>query len=149
MYYSSCSAPSKASYLKLECLLRDFLWASGSYHHGFHRVAWDYCCLPKESGGLGLLSTQKQGLALCAKWIIHAISRDEAWKILVFHCISSGFPVNKPMWKGIGFQTLRIMREPVVIQGSFVIKSIWKAWEAIKPWLHWAGDEFWNGLSLN
>ena len=41
------------------------------------------------------------------------------------------------------------MREPVVIQGSFVIKSIWKAWEAIKPWLRWAGGEFRNGLSLN
>ena len=88
-------------------------------------------------------------MALCAKWIIRALTGDEAWKILVRHCISSGFPVNRPAWKGIGFHTLLIMREPVVIQGSFVIKSIWKAWEAIKPWLRWAGDEFRNGLSLN
>ena len=41
------------------------------------------------------------------------------------------------------------MHEPIVIQGSFVIKRIWKAWEAIKPWLHWGRDEFRNGLSLN
>lgn len=78
VYYSSCWDPSKASYLKLEQLLHDFLWASSSNHHGFHKVAWEYCCLPKEFGGLGLLSTQKKGLALCAKWIIHAITRDEA-----------------------------------------------------------------------
>ena len=41
------------------------------------------------------------------------------------------------------------MHEPIHIQGSFVIKSIWKAWEAIKPWLHWSNDEFRNGLSFN
>ncbi len=71
-YYSSCWAPSKASTLKLECLFHDFLWVFRSDHHGFHRVAWDFYYLPKESRGLGLLSTYKQGLSLCAKWIIHA-----------------------------------------------------------------------------
>ena len=57
VYYSSYWAPSKASYLKLEHFLHDFLWAFGSNHHGLYRVAWDSFCLPKESGGLGLLST--------------------------------------------------------------------------------------------
>lgn len=83
LFYSSCWAPSEASYLKLVRLLHDFLWDFGFDHHGFYRVAWDFCCLPKEFGGLGLLSTQKQGLTLCAKWIIRTITGDEAWKVLV------------------------------------------------------------------
>ncbi|KAH9292999.1 hypothetical protein KI387_041816, partial [Taxus chinensis] len=33
--------------------------------------------------------------------------------------------------------------------GSFVAKSIWKAWELLKPHLLWQGDGFRNGLSLN
>lgn len=40
VYYSSCCAPSKASYAKLEKILRDFLWALDAEHHGFHQVAW-------------------------------------------------------------------------------------------------------------
>lgn len=39
VYYSSCWAPSKAAYNKLEKLLRDFIWASSNTYHGFHRVA--------------------------------------------------------------------------------------------------------------
>ena len=57
VYYSSCWAPSKASYQKLERLLKDFLLAFRADHHGFHKVAWDFYCLQKEFGGLGLLST--------------------------------------------------------------------------------------------
>lgn len=38
VYYSSCWTASKASYLKLEKLLKDFLWASSEEHRGFHRV---------------------------------------------------------------------------------------------------------------
>lgn len=113
VYYSSCWAPSKASYMKLERLLQDFDWASSSDHQGFHKVAWEYCCLPKESEGLDLISTQKQGLALCAKWIIRALFGNEDWKILLRHCISSGFPASRPAWKGIGFQTLLIMKDPI------------------------------------
>ncbi|XP_059064547.1 uncharacterized protein LOC131856688 [Cryptomeria japonica] len=149
VYYSSCWAPSKAAYSKLEKLLQDFLWASSDTHHGFHRVAWDFCCLPRDSGGLGLLSTQRQGIALCVKWVIHSLMGDEAWKILLRHCIQSSFPINRPAWKGIGLQTLLVMKEPVQIVGTFVAKSIWCAWESVKPWLWWSGSSFRDELSLN
>lgn len=85
VYYSSCSAPSKASYLKLECFLRDFLWVSDVSHHGLHRVTWDFCYLPKESDEFDLLSTQRQGMTLCDKWIIRALSGDEAQKLYEDH----------------------------------------------------------------
>ena len=35
------------------------------------------------------------------------------------------------------------------IQGTFVAKSIWKAWEVVKPCLHWVGEGFKDGLSMN
>ncbi|XP_059073690.1 uncharacterized protein LOC131874367 [Cryptomeria japonica] len=102
VYYSSCWLPSKVAYSKLEKLLQDFLWASSNTHHGFHRVTWDLCCLPRDSRGLGLLSTQRQGIALCVKWVIRTLTGDEAWKIVLRHCIQFGFPDNRPAWKGIG-----------------------------------------------
>ena len=80
---------------------------------------------------------------------MHAIIGDEAWNFLVQHCISFGFTINRPTWKGIGLHTLLIMQEHVLIQGFFVIKSIWKAWEAVKPWVFWARVESHNDLSLN
>ena len=46
-------------------------------------LSWGFCCLPKESGGLGLLSTQKKGIALFSKRIIRFLTGDEAHKVLV------------------------------------------------------------------
>lgn len=40
-------------------LPQGFVWASSNSNHGFHRVTWDYCCLPKDSGCLALMSTQR------------------------------------------------------------------------------------------
>lgn len=127
VYYSYRWAPLKASYLMLEKLLRDFLWAYSPTHSGFHRVVWEFCCLPRESGDIGLLSTQKQGISLCTKWVIQAISSSDTWKVFLKHCISSGYPVNKITWKGIGFQTLLVMKDIVCIEGTFVSQSIWCA----------------------
>lgn len=56
VYYSSCWVPSKASYLKIKKLLHEFLWASCDGNHDFHHVSWDFCCLPHDVGGLGIIS---------------------------------------------------------------------------------------------
>ena len=126
VYYSSYWAPSKASYQRLEWFLYDFLWASSSNHYGFHSVAWEFFCLLKESGGLGLLSTHKQGLSLCTKWIIGAITEDEAWKILVQHCISSKFLINRPAWKGIGFEPFSLCENPCTYMAFLLSRAYGK-----------------------
>lgn len=115
VHYYSCWASSKASYLNLEKLLCDFLWASRVDSHEFHKVAWEYYWLTKDAGGLGLISTKKHGTSLCVKWVIRAITGDKFWKVLLKHCISSNFLVNKLSWKGIGFQTFLTMSEPMHI----------------------------------
>lgn len=60
VYYSSCWAPSKSSYNKLDKLLQDFIWPSDTKKHGFHRDSQDFFYLPKYSSSLGLISTQKK-----------------------------------------------------------------------------------------
>lgn len=67
VYYSSCWDPSKACYNKLDKLLKQFFWSSSLEKRGFHGVAWEFCCLPKECGGMGLFDCKRQGVALCAK----------------------------------------------------------------------------------
>ncbi|KAH9294882.1 hypothetical protein KI387_038470 [Taxus chinensis] len=149
VYYSSCWAPSKAAYHRLEKILREFLWANSEGNHGFHRVAWDVCCTPKNTGGLGLINIQLQGVALTTKWIIRSLEGEESWKILLRHCISQGSPLNRKAWQGLNYYSLLLCPVPIKIGGSFVAKSIWKAWELLKPHLLWQGDGFRNGLSLN
>lgn len=86
---------------------------------------------------MGLFNYQFQGYALCAKWILRALEGHEAWKLLVWHCILQGLPLGKKSWKGLNLQTLLTAPINIKISGSFVIKSIWKPWESLKPWLSW------------
>lgn len=37
----------------------------------------------------------------------------------------------------MNFQSILVAPIPIKIIGSFVVQSIWKAWEATKPWLQW------------
>lgn len=96
-----------------------------------------------------MFNCEKQGIALCAKWVIRALEGDEAWKILVRHCISTGTPLGKRVWKGMNFHTILIAPVQFKISGSFVVKSIWKAWEALKPWLTWKGCDKKAGASCS
>lgn len=46
------------------------------------------------------------------------------------------------------FPSLLVCPKFVKIEGSFVIKSIWKAWQLFTPWLRWRGNSGRRGLSL-
>lgn len=127
VYYSSCWVSSKTCYQKLNRLLRDFIWASDAHKRGFHRVAWDVCCLPRAVEGMGMFNSHFQGFALHAKWILRALQGEEAWKILICHCLSTGLPLGKKVCKGLNLQTILTTLVPIKISGSFVVKSIWTA----------------------
>jgi len=62
--------PAKSCYNRLDRLLKDFIWASDAHKRGFHQVAWDSCCMTRSNGGMGMFNYEKQGIALCAKWVI-------------------------------------------------------------------------------
>ena len=80
VYYSSCWVPSQAYYNKMEKMLRDFLWSNSFDKVGLHKVGWDICFLPKEVGGMGMLDYKRQGISLCAKWVIRTIKGNESWR---------------------------------------------------------------------
>lgn len=79
-----------------------------------------------------------QGFFLCAKWITHALFGNEAWKILK-HCISQGRPHGTFFLKKLSMQAILIALVPFKISSFFLIKHIWRAWEALKSWLSWKG----------
>lgn len=121
--------------------LEIFFEASDMQKRGFHRATWDVYCLLQSVGGMGIFYCWNHEFALCAKWIIRALEGIEAWKILIRHCISTGLPFGRKSWKDLNLQTLLTAQVPIKITGSFVVKIIWKSWEAFKPWFHWNGKQ--------
>lgn len=72
------------------------MWFDGIENKRRHCVQWEWCCLPKEKGGLGIKDLKVQGMALTSKWIIQALSGKEPWKVLVRNNISrSGIKKGK------------------------------------------------------
>ncbi|KAH9295011.1 hypothetical protein KI387_038599 [Taxus chinensis] len=140
---------SSLNLLAFSKILKKYDKASSNLGKGFHRVVWEYCCLPKDFGGLGLTDIGRQGSTLAAKWIIQPCTGNEAWKILIHNCICQGTPQGRKTWQGLDFHNLLIIKAPVKIVGTFLVKSIWKAWELLKPFLLWEEDGFRNGLSIN
>ncbi|XP_022002688.1 uncharacterized protein LOC110900092 [Helianthus annuus] len=54
-YFSLYKVPSKVI-KDLECKIRKFLWGGNDSNNKLHWVDWERVTLPKESGGLGLVS---------------------------------------------------------------------------------------------
>jgi len=87
-------------------------------------VAWDIYCLPHTASGIGIFYCHNQGFSLCAKWIIRSLKGVEAWKILIWHCISTGLPYGRKSYKGLDLQIILTTQFPINIVGSFIAKSI-------------------------
>lgn len=100
-----------------------------------HIVKWDWCHSDKLLGGLGLKDLKLQGIALAAKWIFHSMDGNDLWKILVRNNIERGFPKNAKSWKNLPFNDLIIGNFPIVVQGSVVFRSIWKAWSYVRKYI--------------
>lgn len=58
-------------------------------------------------------------------------------------------PLWKKYLKGLDLQTILTAHVPIKIIGLFMVKSIWKAWEAFKLWLQWHGKKSSSGGSLS
>lgn len=83
-------------------------------------------------GGLGLKDLKIQGIALAAKWIFHALDGMKPWKVLIRNNIERGVPKNARSWKALPLANLVAGHFLISMQGSYVFKSIWKAWEHIR-----------------
>lgn len=97
-----------------------------------HSVRWDWCCIEKKAGGLGLKDLILQGITLAAKWIFHALVGDEPWKVVIGNNIKMAVPQGSKTWKSLPFCDLVAGGFPVSVLGSLVFKSIWRACKVVR-----------------
>ncbi|XP_059072101.1 uncharacterized protein LOC131872684 [Cryptomeria japonica] len=135
IYYSSAWMFSNYQIFEIQKAVRDFLWSDGQGKKKMHSVQWKWCCIDKLTGGLGLKDLRIQGISLAAKWIFHSMNGDAPWKILVRNNIERGFPTKAKFWNNMPFNDLVIGNFPISVQGSEVFKSIWKAWNIVRPFI--------------
>ena len=147
IYYSSAWMFSNYQILEIQKAIRLFLWSDGKGNRKFHSVKWEWCHTDKTLGGLGLKDLKLQGIALAAKWIFHSLEGDSPWKVLVKHNIERGFPKKARSWKNLPFCDLIVGNFPVVVQGSAIFKSIWRAWEHVRLFI--TNKEFFNDNYLH
>ena len=83
---------------KIEKALRHFLWSDGLGNSKRHNVKWEWCCIPKKLGGLGMRDVKKQGISLAAKWVLKSLEGDEAWKILIHNNIGRAIVKEGKQW---------------------------------------------------
>lgn len=57
-YSMACFLLPKSLYFELEGICVKYWWGKGPGKKGMHWREWKYLCVPKESGGLGLLTKQ-------------------------------------------------------------------------------------------
>ncbi|XP_038988045.1 uncharacterized protein LOC120112546 [Phoenix dactylifera] len=67
VYLMANTVVPKTILLRIERLLRDFLWGSYGGGHGVHLVAWEQVCRPTSEGGLGVQSLIERREAFIAR----------------------------------------------------------------------------------
>lgn len=117
---------------ELQKITREFLWSDGRGYKKEHFVKWEWCCMDKAIGGLGLKDLKVQGIALAAKWIFHALEGNEPWKVLIRNNIRLGVPKKAKSWRSLPISDLIDWNFSISATGSVVLKSIWKAWESVR-----------------
>lgn len=91
IYYASIWMFNNYQINEIHKTIRDFLWSDGRGQRKSHSIKWDWCCMDKSIGSLGLKDLRAQGIALATKWIFHALEGNEPWKVLIHNNISRGF----------------------------------------------------------
>lgn len=103
IYFSLTWLFTKSQFGMLEKILRDFLWSNGLGSKKTHCVKWEWCCLPKQLGGLGIKDIRIQGISLAAKWIFKAFWGNETWKVLVRNNVERSVIKKGKHWAIIPF----------------------------------------------
>ena len=111
--------------------MKHFLWSDGKGNKKAHSVKWDWCHLEKGLGGIGLKDLRLQGMALASKWILQSLVGNEPWKVLVRNNIQNGVPKSAKAWKHLPFRDLIFGKLHISVERTWILCSIWKAWENI------------------
>ena len=147
LYYASTWMFNDYQVLEIQKAIKNYLWSDGKGNKKLHSVNWNWCHVDKLLGGLGLKDLRLCGLALASKWIFHALEGDDPWKVLIRNNIERGYPKNAKFWKNLPFTDLICGEFPIIVQGSTVFKSIWKAWNHVRQFIN--NKDFFDNKTLH
>ncbi|XP_057819421.2 uncharacterized protein LOC131032462 [Cryptomeria japonica] len=135
IYYASAWMFNDYQVMEIQKAIRKYLWSDGKGNNKAHFVKWSWCHVDKLFGGLGLKDLRLSGLALASKWIFHALEGDDPWRVLIRNNIERGYPKNAKFWKNLPLTDLICSEFAIIVQGSAVFKSIWKAWNHVRQFI--------------
>ncbi|GKC72812.1 reverse transcriptase domain, reverse transcriptase zinc-binding domain protein [Tanacetum coccineum] len=128
VYWASVLMIPKGIIYDIHQLIRGFLWWNGEYKQGKAKVAWDDICLPKEEGGLGLYIS-REGFSISTSVAELVTNRSWSWP--------QSWILKAPDLGLIPDPVLDLSRADVRQwrdnNGSFLVFSVAKAWETLRP----------------
>ena len=100
------------------------------------KVKWNFCCVPKVEGGLGIIDIKEMADGLVAKWILRGmLNPNLSWDWLLnrknhlFHI--QGFH----KWLALPFSIIFASKFEISTKGLELSIFLWKAWFRIKELL--------------
>lgn len=119
IYFLSCWRPREVDVKIFISLSKNFLQEEDLWVKKVAKVKWEFCCLPTELGGLGILNIEDLADRLVAKWILRGSTQHE----------KSLFSLKgHHRWKKLPYITIFGSKYAITPIGSELAVSLWKAW---------------------
>ena len=90
---------SRSAIMKVQSLIRNFLWGGKNGSRAVAKVAWDVLIRPKSQGGLALIDPLIQSRALLTKFVVRGLLLGtEAWKGMLLNQLMQLSPKTGGNW---------------------------------------------------
>ena len=90
---------SRSAIMKVQSLIRNFLWGGKNGSRAVAKVAWDVLVMPKSQGGLALIDPLMQSRALLTKFVVRGLlSGTKAWKGMLLNQLMQLSPKTGGKW---------------------------------------------------
>ena len=129
---------SRSAIMKVQSLIRNFLWGGKNGSRTIAKVAWKVLIQPKIHGGLGLIDPLMQSRALLVKFVIRGLlPGSEAWKGMFLKQLMKLSPRTGGVWspslKWLFLNDVQTPRRDLA-SNRFLLGII-RAWDGIKSFL--------------
>ena len=133
--------------MKVQSLIRNFLWGGKNGSRAVAKVAWDVLVMPKSQGGLALIDPLMQSRALLTKFVVKGLlPGTEAWMGMLLNQLMQLSPKTGGKWlpslKWMFLSDVHTSRQNLT-SNRFLL-GIVRAWDAIKTFLHKQMPDMWD-----